>query len=244
MTPDQQAAKQKAATETKMTNIRIRFDEAGWTNIEVSNLGALVIISATDPQGRARSGARDDGDTLADDLLSLGVPDPPRKQPAPEPVPDPVQADAEIPSPEPAEVQPLEYPDEPDPLSEALNAERARADRLQAELDALKAREPSPTPLPPHDELATTKLVGWGAPPDPEVTSDDLLEFMQKDTGDFEATRDLIAKLSGDKRRRFTELLNVELAELQQKRGAAGEDLKREADIEQLLGLFARVGEM
>jgi len=38
--------------------------------------------------------------------------------------------------------------------------------------------------------------------------------------------------------------LNVELAELKNLRGLAGEDLKREAEIEKLLGLFARLGEI
>jgi hypothetical protein len=37
--------------------------------------------------------------------------------------------------------------------------------------------------------------------------------------------------------------LNEELAELQQKRGKAGEDLARVRSIEALLNLFARVGE-
>jgi len=47
-----------------------------------------------------------------------------------------------------------------------------------------------------------------------------------------------------DVRRKLTERLNVELAELKNLRGLAGEDLKREAEIEKLLGLFARLGEI
>lgn len=45
-------------------------------------------------------------------------------------------------------------------------------------------------------------------------------------------------------RRRLTELLFVEQAELKNLRGMAGEDLPREAQIEKLLGLFARLGEI
>lgn len=50
--------------------------------------------------------------------------------------------------------------------------------------------------------------------------------------------------LTHDVRRKLTERLNVELAELKNLRGLAGEDLKREAEIEKLLGLFARLGEI
>jgi len=49
---------------------------------------------------------------------------------------------------------------------------------------------------------------------------------------------------SPEVRRKLTERLNVELAELKNLRGLAGEDLKREAEIEKLLGLFARLGEI
>ena len=49
---------------------------------------------------------------------------------------------------------------------------------------------------------------------------------------------------SPEVRRKLTERLNVELAELKNLRGLAGEDLKREAKIENLLGLFARLGEI
>jgi len=61
---------------------------------------------------------------------------------------------------------------------------------------------------------------------------------------DVEAAQDVVGKLSRAKRKKFTELLNVELAELQQERGGPKENLKRENEIEALLNLFARVGEM
>ena len=45
-------------------------------------------------------------------------------------------------------------------------------------------------------------------------------------------------------KRRLTELLWVEQAELRNLRGTDRENLKREAEIERLLGLFARLGEI
>jgi uncharacterized membrane protein YccC len=79
-----------------------------------------------------------------------------------------------------------------------------------------------------------------GADEDAEaaLTTDDLL------SADDEAVADVVAKLSRQRRKRFTELLNVELAELQQSRDGPHEDRKREAKVERLLGVFARVGEM
>lgn len=50
--------------------------------------------------------------------------------------------------------------------------------------------------------------------------------------------------LTKEVRRKLTERLNVELAELINLRGLAGEDRKREAEIQKLLGLFARLGEI
>lgn len=70
------------------------------------------------------------------------------------------------------------------------------------------------------------------------LTTDDLIAESD------EVASDVISKLSRDRRRRFTELLNVEMAELQLSRGGPKEDRKREQKIERLLGIFARAGEM
>ena len=48
-------------------------------------------------------------------------------------------------------------------------------------------------------------------------------------------------------RKRLSELLNVEKAELRLKRAAGSatdEDLKREADVDRLQGLFSKLGEI
>lgn len=92
--------------------------------------------------------------------------------------------------------------------------------------EATPAPEPEPHNFP---ENMSDKLVDWDT--EASLTTADL-------------TEDVIQKLTAAKRRKFTELLNVELAELQQERGGPREDLEREAEIEKLLGLFARVGEM
>ena len=70
------------------------------------------------------------------------------------------------------------------------------------------------------------------------LTTDDLIAESD------EVASDVISKLTRDRRRRITEQLNVELAELQQNRDGPKEDRKREAKIERLLGIFARAGEM
>ena len=102
-----------------------------------------------------------------------------------------------------------------------LDALRAENARLRAEANAHN-----------FPENMSDKLSDWDPVPDEaSLTTADL-------------TEEVIQKLTAAKRKKFTELLNVELAELQQERGGPREDLAREAEIEKLLGLFARVGEM
>lgn len=104
---------------------------------------------------------------------------------------------------------------------------------LLAYLMAPAAEEVEEYRFPAPDE----RLSDWGAVGE-DITTDDLLGESD------EVAADVISKLSRDKRRRFTELLNVEMAELQLSRGGPKEDRKREAKIERLLGIFARAGEM
>jgi len=103
--------------------------------------------------------------------------------------------------------------------------------------------EPEPAaieeaPADPEPELELTfpapdeRLSDYGETQDDDkLTTDDL-------------TSEVIQKLTPAKRKRFTELLNIELSELQQERGGPREALKREAAIEATLGLFSRVGEL
>ena len=108
----------------------------------------------------------------------------------------------------------------------------ADAELINAAVDILDARYRKAAPAPaPHNFPAnmSDRLTDWAEPGD--LTTDDL-------------TEDVIQKLTQAKRKKWTELLNVELAELQQERGGPREDLKREGVIEATLGLFSRVGEM
>jgi hypothetical protein len=86
------------------------------------------------------------------------------------------------------------------------------------------------------------RLSDWGdVDAEKALKSQDLLDLLGNGDG---AVSDVVGKLTKGSRKRFTELLNVELAELQLDRGGPREDRKREANIERLLGIFARVGEM
>ncbi len=74
---------------------------------------------------------------------------------------------------------------------------------------------------------------------------EDLLEMVvDNPPGSSRHLEDAVRAIRGTSRRRLSELLNVELAELRNARGMVGEDLVREQQIEYLLGLFARLGEI
>lgn len=139
---------------------------------------------------------------------------PPRKE-QPEPTIDPpTEAGFSLPDPQ------------PDPLGEEL--ERAR--RVNRELfsnvdDDLNPQAPSDWDMDGQGVVEAMPAVS-NVPPEIAALLDD---------GET---------LTRDVRRKLTERLNVELAELKNLRGLAGEDLKREAEIEKLLGLFARLGEI
>jgi hypothetical protein len=150
--------------------------------------------------------------------------------------------------------------DQPEPVApQTPTPQDAVADMMANLRAALKAHTGNDGRKPPRDELQEQiDFIRWvmdsEAPaPDPHNFPVNLAEPMSKwgEVGEDEAslttadlTEDVIQRLTKDKRKKFTELLNVELAELQQERGGPREDLTREAEIEKLLGLFARVGEM
>jgi hypothetical protein len=131
-------------------------------------------------------------------------------------------------------------PPEPD----AYDLARADIARLQEEqrtrvfIDDLAEPEPLPVQEP---EPVVDDLLAWdGGNNIGTVTPDALLSQLGTN---LSSVVDEIAGMSSGDRTHFTEKLNEELAELQQKRGKAGEDLARERSIEALLNLFARVGE-
>jgi hypothetical protein len=148
----------------------------------------------------------------------------------------------------PRQLAPLNIDDVLELIGHFSGVDDDQREALQKENAALKTKplpypdEGEAQPLPPNP--AETKLSEYGEVGDPveeEITTEHLLDAMRANA---DAAGEAIGKLSSEKRRRFTELLNIELAELQQLHGAAGENLSRESEIEKLLGLFARVGEM
>lgn len=112
-----------------------------------------------------------------------------------------------------------------------VEAERDEArESLKVALEenaALKAREPEVRIVERVVEVSSPEAAPL------KIIPDEIAAMM--DPGDT---------FSPEVRRKLTERLNVELAELKNLRGLAGEDLKREAEIEKLLGLFARLGEI
>ena len=114
---------------------------------------------------------------------------------------------------------------------QALEADLAQTrEQLAIALEenaALKAREPEVRIVERVVEVSSPEAAPL------KIIPDEIAAMM--DPGDT---------FSPEVRRKLTERLNVELAELKNLRGLAGEDLKREAEIEKLLGLFARLGEI
>jgi len=77
------------------------------------------------------------------------------------------------------------------------------------------------------------------------LTTNDLVKMVADDPpGSSAQLEHAVRSVRGEARRRFSEQLNVELAELKNSRGMAAENLPREQQIEVLLGLFVRVGEI
>lgn len=117
---------------------------------------------------------------------------------------------------------PREYPESID--LEALATEN---ERLKAENEELKAK------------LAEAEIP-QSLPPDPATKLSDYIpaeiSALMEPGETFTAAR-----------KRLSELLNVEKAELRLKRAAGSatdEDLKREADVDRLQGLFSKLGEI
>jgi len=208
-----------------------------WEPVYVQDAGPFVTISGRF-NGRAHAGSRDDWRSLAIDMDRIA-----REQYAhllaeAEPIAvEPVEVAAPEPEPAPVEPEPVlvvEPAPEPEPafdpcvdLTHEIDALKDENAELKAELERLREENTHKFP-----ENMTDKLSDWDAVPDEaSLTTADL-------------TEEVIQRLTAAKRKKFTELLNVELAELQQERGGPREDLSREAEIEKLLGLFARVGEM
>jgi len=120
---------------------------------------------------------------------------------------------------------------EPEPTPEPIDA------GILGPLEALKAK---------IDRVRATGSVDPSGVDDIEpLTTADLVNMVADNPpGSAAELEEAVRAIKGEARRRFSEQLNVELAELKNSRGLAGEDLKREQQVEYLLGLFARLGEI
>ena len=210
-----------------------------------------------DPSGRVVHIGRWDGTTEAPPADWVGeegpveiLPDASRRVWSPEPIPDPpTEAGFSLPDPQ------------PDPLGEEL--ERAR--RVNRELFSNVDDDLNPQAPSDWDMDGQGGVEGVGAEPgDPEKEAlREQVADLQRQLAERDAEPpplspdpvkhmipDEIRKLMEDgeslsnAKRRLTELLWVEQAELRNLRGTDRGDLKREAEIERLLGLFARLGEI
>jgi len=150
------------------------------------------------------------------------------------------------------EPEPFEVP-APDPRDAEIEALRARVAELEQPLSQVLDEKIEEHPelfggdveavLGPLEALkAKIDAVRAGTQ---ELSPQELID-MHRDDPPGAATKleDAIRALKGEARRKLSELLNVELAELKNLRGMAGEDREREQQIEYLLGLFTRLGEI
>lgn len=200
-----------------------------WEPVTVTNHGAFVTIAGRF-NGVAHAGSRADWAGLARDLDRIArerheaakkaalEESAPAAEPAPA-APDPRDAELAALRARLAELESASYIDRderPDAVEEVVGPLEA----LKAKIDAVRAGKA-------------------------EMSPDELIE-MHKDNppGAAQKLEDAVRALKGEARRKLSELLNVELAELKNNRGMAGQDLEREQQIEYLLGLFTRLGEI
>lgn len=124
-----------------------------------------------------------------------------------------------------------------------------RLAKLKALLEELsrppgyRAPEPLPAPVIQEPERARDDLLDFDAEPELplEMTGDELLNAFEKDEG---AAAVLIQTLSALRQKHISEQLNVERARLDREHQATGVANPRSAQIDRLLGLLTRRGEV
>jgi hypothetical protein len=201
-----------------------KFAEAGWApsdeNFEdrpfVKWHGSFFSVAGTPPNGDPCAKSC----KTADEVLAFLQSQVGRAEPLQVELETALQQDAA----KPDDVELFPKP-RPDPMGDALERQRIANARLLHKDDDLNPQAPSDWDMDGQGVVEAMPAVS-NVPPEIAALLDDGETL----------TRDI--------RRKLTERLNVELAELKNLRGLAGEDLKREAEIEKLLGLFARLGEI
>ena len=211
----------------RAAELSAKFAESRWSqstqNFQplafVTHHGTFWVAAGFPPGRGCHSKACETDQEIIDWLNSFVVE--PEAEPEPEPIPEPVTID----TPDAAVLVntasegPKEYP-EVDAMADELEAARKRI----AELEEKLAQAELPQPLPPDP---TTKLS----------------DYVPKEISDLMEPGETFTQA----RKRLSELLNVEKAELRLKRaaGSATEaELKREADVDRLQGLFSKLGEI
>ena len=122
-----------------------------------------------------------------------------------------------------------------------------RLAKLKALLEELsrppgyRAPEPLPAPVIQEPERARDDLLDFDAEPVEELTGDQLLNAFEKDE---DAAALLVQTLSALRQKHISEQLQVERARLDRLHQATGMAHPRSAQIDRLLGLLTRRGEV
>lgn len=205
--------------------------EAGWTPamdydgktpvVFIAKQGSLYAITGVDPYGENRSGARSDPVSLALELIAMA------KRPELDPAPS-ADVDSEPqPSSEPVAPEP---PAEPGPdltaEIEALKAQLAASEaaRIKAEQEAERLKQEQPA-LPADDAVPLPPL-------DEAMVPQSIRSLMEE------------GETMKQAKMRLYPLLQDELAELKNQEALFGKTIPRRAEVESLIGILARVGEM
>ena len=151
------------------------------------------------------------------------------------------------PEPEPAAVEEYVAPQiieavVPDPREEALAAAEVELAALRARVAELEARDTSvfaEAPLLP----APDALMSDYGPVDPK----DAETIIDGFTGELRTSRDTaegtMRSMDPPDRRRLFSILNTELGRLKNQEALLGKSIPRRADVEELIGILAKVGE-
>lgn len=128
-------------------------------------------------------------------------------------------------------------------LSKQVAKDMERAELVNEAYDLVMARlmTPAPAPVIQEPERARDELLDFDAEPVEELTGDQLLSAFEQDE---EAAALLVQTLSALRQKHISEQLNVERARLDREHQATGVANPRSAQIDRLLGLLTRRGEV
>lgn len=126
----------------------------------------------------------------------------------------------------------------PDPRDEALAAAEAELAALRARIAELEQPEPEAPLLPAPDALMSD--YGPVDPKDAETIIDGFAGELRTSRDTAEGT---MRSMDPPDRRRLFSILNTELGRLKNQEALLGKSIPRRADVEELIGILAKVGE-